>query len=333
MRILLWHVHGAWTEAFVQGRHQYLLPWTPEGGQWGLGRGGRDWPNSAREVDPEQLRNLDVDAVVLQRPEEVAEVERLLGRRAGKDMPAVFVEHNTPRGDIAKCLHPLSDQSDIPIVHVTHFNDVYWDSGRAATTVIEHGIKDPGDLYSGVLPNLGVVINDPVRRWRITGTDLLPRFADAGRIDVFGMGGAGLPEQLGLDDAAMHVHGDLPGGSLYNELAKRRVYLHPFRWTSLGLALLEAMHLGMPVVALAATEAIRAVPPEAGAISTNIDELCEAAEKLIADPAEARARGRVAREVALTRYNLADFLRRWDEVLTDIRPTSVTGRAPGEGRP
>ena len=26
MRILLWHVHGAWTTAFVHGRHDYVVP-------------------------------------------------------------------------------------------------------------------------------------------------------------------------------------------------------------------------------------------------------------------------------------------------------------------
>jgi glycosyltransferase involved in cell wall biosynthesis len=37
-------------------------------------------------------------------------------------------------------------------------------------------------------------------------------------------------------------------------MARRRVYLHPVRWTSLGLSLIEAMHLGMPVAGLAARE-------------------------------------------------------------------------------
>ena len=50
MRILLWHVHGSWTDAFVRGRHEYLLPVLPGGGPWGLGRAGRDWPASVREA-------------------------------------------------------------------------------------------------------------------------------------------------------------------------------------------------------------------------------------------------------------------------------------------
>ncbi|HKH08839.1 MAG TPA: glycosyltransferase family 1 protein, partial [Agromyces sp.] len=67
MRILIWHVHGGWTDAFVQGEHEYLFPAEPGRGPWGLGRGGRDWPAGALEVAPEALRDEHVDLVVLQR--------------------------------------------------------------------------------------------------------------------------------------------------------------------------------------------------------------------------------------------------------------------------
>src|SRR5690349_11643416 len=65
MRILVWHVHGGWMEAFVRGRHEYLLPKTSDGGAWGLGRGGRDWPAAAQEVDLAGLDPDSLDAVVL----------------------------------------------------------------------------------------------------------------------------------------------------------------------------------------------------------------------------------------------------------------------------
>jgi glycosyltransferase involved in cell wall biosynthesis len=104
-------------------------------------------------------------------------------------------------------------------------------------------------------------------------------------------------------------------------MAQRRVYLHPIRWTSLGLSLLEAMHLGMPVVVLGTTEAIEAVPREAGAISTRLEVLEEALRRLVADPDEARERGAVARAAALRRYGLDRFLADWDDLLA-----RVTGR-------
>ncbi|MCJ1700937.1 glycosyltransferase [Rathayibacter festucae] len=335
MRILLWHVHGGWADAFVRGDHEYLLPTTPARDGWGLGTGGRDWPNTI-EIAPEELRDADVDVVLLQRPDELAEAERLLGRRLGREIPAVYVEHNTPRGDVPDNRHPLADRDDLLLVHVTHFNALMWDTGSTRTTVIEHGINDPGPLYTGELARLGVVINEPVRRQRVTGTDLLPRFAAVAPLDVFGMKTEGLVGTPGLPADRLDVLGDVKTGAMHAELARRRVYLHPFRWTSLGLALLEAMHLGMPVVALETTEAGRAVPPEAGAVSNDLDALAAAARALMEDPERAAVAGAVAREAALARYSLGRFHRDWDELLGDLaaapRTLSTAGTREGSTR-
>ncbi|MDR6988689.1 hypothetical protein J2Y66_003193 [Paenarthrobacter nitroguajacolicus] len=323
MRILVWHVHGGWMEAFVRGRHEYLLPTSSDGGAWGLGRGGRAWPAAAQEVDLDTLDPDSVDAVVLQRPEEIAAVARTLGRRPGIDLPAVYVEHNTPKGDVPFSLHPLADQGTIPVVHVTHFNQLFWDIGSATTTVIEHGIPDPGHLYTGELEEMGVVVNEPVRRGRVTGTDLLPGFAGVGPLRVFGMGTEALPGALnlsgyGLSEERLHIAGDVQAPKLHQELSRCRLYLHPLRWTSLGLALLEAMHLGMPVLALATTEAGRAIPHGAGLVSNDVDDLQRFARRLLDDPDDAYAMGIIAREAALQRYGLGTFLRAWDELLADL---------------
>jgi hypothetical protein len=323
MRILVWHVHGGWMDAFVRGRHEYLVPTKPEDLATGNLRG---WPETVHEVDERTLGDEQVDIVVLQRTEEIAEAERLLGRRLGVDVPAVFVEHNTPKEGVPNSLHPLAGRSDIPIAHVTHFNRLIWDTGSAPTVVIEHGIPDPGAQYTGTHRELGVVINEPVRRWRVTGTDLLPRFAEAGRLRAFGIAADLLPDALALGGDALTIGGDLPTRALHASLAECRVYIHPLRWTSLGLSLLEAMHLAMPVVALATTEASRAVPPEAGAISADVDELVATARLLLDDPDEARARGRVAREFAREHYGLARYHERWDEVLEDAVSAHVRRR-------
>jgi glycosyltransferase involved in cell wall biosynthesis len=112
--------------------------------------------------------------------------------------------------------------------------------------------------------------------------------------------------------------GDLPHERLLTEVARRRLYLHPVRWTSLGLSLLEAMHLGMPVVALATTEVVEAVPAAAGALSTRVGVLVEAARELAADPEAARAAGKAARAWVTRRYGLGRFLADWDRLLEEV---------------
>ncbi len=121
-----------------------------------------------------------------------------------------------------------------------------------------------------------------------------------------------------MDAASVGGIEDLPQDALHDEMARRRVYLHPIRWTSLGLSLLEAMHLGMPVVALGTTEAYEAVPAEAGVVSTDVDRLAAALRCFVADEEQARERGAAARAVALERYGLARFLADWDELLEEV---------------
>ena len=309
MKILLWHVHGAWTTAFVHGDHDYTVPVLPERGADGVGIARTyAWPEDVRELSPEQLRDEDFDVVVLQRPHELERLaEAWLGRRPGRDVPAVYVEHNAPQGRIAEMRHPAADRPDLLLVHVTHFNALFWDAGSTPTQVVEHGIVDPGHRYTGELPRAAVVINEARRRARVTGTDLLDRFAAAVPLDLFGMDAASLG---GIED--------LPQADLHDEIARRRVYLHPVRWTSLGLSLLEAMQLGMPVVALGTTDAHEAVPAAAGAVSTRLDVLEAAMRRFVADPDEARARGAAARAAALERYGLERFLADWDGVLEAV---------------
>jgi glycosyltransferase involved in cell wall biosynthesis len=203
--------------------------------------------------------------------------------------------------------HPVADREDLVLVHVTHFNDLFWDAGTTPTTVIEHGVVDPGYRYTGELPEAAVAINEPARRGRVTGTDLLPRLNGTVPLRLFGIGAG----QLGGIE-------NLPQAALHEEMARRRVYLHPIRWTSLGLSLIEAMHLGMPIVALGTTEVAEAVPHTAGVVSTDVEVLRHGLRALIEDPLEARRRGLAARATAVARFNLERFLIHWDRLLEEV---------------
>jgi glycosyltransferase involved in cell wall biosynthesis len=305
VNILLWHVHGSWTTAFVRGKHRYLVPVNAARDAWGRGRAQTfEWPLSAEEVDVDAVTAAEVDVVVLQRPEELDRVAHL-------DVPKIYVEHNTPKGDVPNSRHPLADRDDVVIAHVTHFNELFWDCGGTRTTVIEHGVVEPAARWTGELDRLAVVTNEPVRRGRVTGTDLFGRFAAVAPLDVFGMGVAA------LDSDRITAYDDPPQARMHALVAQRRAYLHLCRWTSLGLSLIEAMQLGMPVLALATTEAVAAVPPDAGVLSTRVDTLVEAAQWLIDEPERARLLGARARQVALARYGLDRFLADWDRLLEE----------------
>jgi hypothetical protein len=318
VNVFLWHVHGSWTTALVHGPHRYFVPVLPDRGPDGRGRARTyDWPDVVREVGPAEAARLPVDVVVLQRPEELTLLAEhwLGGRRPGRDLPAVYVEHNAPQGRVNEMRHPAADRPDLVLVHVTHFNRLFWDAGTTRTRVIEHGIVDPGYRYTGEVAAAAVVVNEPVRRARVTGTDLLEHFANVVPIELFGI------------DAARLGGTDLAQDALHDAMARRRVYLHPIRWTSLGLSLIEAMHLGMPVVALATTEVPAAVPPSAGVVSNRLDVIEAALRRFLADPLAARRAGVSARTAALARYGLKRFLTDWDRLLQEVACTSRWSRS------
>jgi hypothetical protein len=304
VNVFLWHVHGSWTSAFVRGRHRCLVPVLPDRGPDGRGvPPDWGWPDTVAEVTPEEAARERVDVVVLQRPSELCGLaRRWLGREPGRDVPAVYLEHNAPGGSVGDMRHVAADRPDLVLVHVTHFNRLFWDAGSTPVRVIEHGVVDPGYRYRGELERAAAAINEPERRRRAVGADLLPDLGRAMPIDLFGIGtGRNLPQR-----------------ELHDEMARRRAYVHPYRWTSLGLSLIEAMHLGLPVVALATTEVPEAVPREAGFVSNRPDVLTVGLRRLARDPGLARAMGEAARRHALRHHGLARFVQDWDELLAEV---------------
>jgi glycosyltransferase involved in cell wall biosynthesis len=298
-------------ESFVAGRHHCVIPVNESKDSYGRGLCGRNWPR-AQEVPWWRLHEEDIDLVVLQRPGEIELATRWLGRRPGIDIPAVYVEHNTPRPSAVDSVHPIAGRDDIPVIHVTDFNRLMWNNGVAPTRVINHGIADPGYLYTGELPAVATMIDEPRRRWRTVGADLLEELSARVPIDVWGI------ESESLSGAG-HIRGrgDVAAPGLLHRVARRRVYLHTARWTSLGLSLIDAMYLGMPVVAVASTMAPLIVPAEAGVVSGDVATLAHALEGFVTDLSTASAAGKAARDFAMTHFALDRFLADWDVVINE----------------
>ena len=81
-------------------------------------------------------------------------------------------------------------------------------------------------------------------------------------------------------------------------MAGYRFLFSPIRYTSLPLAVIEALTIGMPVVALATTEIPTVLQNGVqGYISCDVDDLVAGMRRLLADPDEARRLGANAREL------------------------------------
>ncbi len=305
LRILTWHVHGSYLFYLAYARHDFFVP--VKGGRpehyVGLPPGGFRWPDNLHEVPAEDVARLDLDLVLSQTHGQWLEERDALLSEAQRRLPRIHVEHDPPREHPVEQRHPVDDP-DALLVHVTPFNDLMWDSGRTPTRVVEHGVAvPPGVRYTGELERGIVVVNNLPHRGRRVGADLFARVRDEVPLDLVGMGSE---EAGGL--------GEVPPDRLAAFASRYRFFFNPIRYTSLGLAVCEAMAAGIPVVALATTEHATAIEDGvSGYVDTSVERLVARMRGLLADPAEARRLGEGARRRADARYSLERFVRDWDE--------------------
>ena len=187
------------------------------------------------------------------------------------------------------------------IVHVTHFNQLMWDNGLSNTRVIEHGVMIPDVAYSGNLERGIVVINNLPSRGRLLGFDLFQRVREEIPLDLVGMGTG----EYGLGEV-LHTE-------LTEFIAQYRFFFNPIRYTSLGLAVLEAMTLGIPVVGLATTELVSTIQNgKNGIIHTDIDYLIAQMKVLLKQPEAAFALGQEGKKTAQERFNIIRFVNDWE---------------------
>jgi glycosyltransferase involved in cell wall biosynthesis len=113
--------------------------------------------------------------------------------------------------------------------------------------------------------------------------------------------------------------GEVSPPELPAAISRYRFFFNPIRYTSLPLALVEAMAVGLPVVALATTEVVTAVEHGvSGLLATDVDELIDGMRQLLVDPALARRMGREAQRRARERFSIDKFARGWLDVLASV---------------
>lgn len=307
MKIFTWHIHGSYLFYLSQGNYTIYIPTKPEKTEGYYGR-GETFPfgDNVVEIPAEEVKNHDFDCILYQTNNNYLVDQYEILSAEQRELPKVYIEHDPPRQHPTDTKHIL-DTPNVTLVHVTHFNRLMWDSNSTPTRVIEHGVTTSSVNYTGEIPKGIVVINNLPLRGRLLGLDV---FLEARRqvpLDLIGMGTG----DLGLGEV---LHPQLP------EFQSRyRFFFNPIRYTSLGLAVCEAMMMGIPVVGLATTELSAVIDNGySGFIHTDINYLIEKMNLLIEDPELAREIGNNGREVALRRFNIERFTNDWEQLFTEV---------------
>jgi glycosyltransferase involved in cell wall biosynthesis len=313
--VLTWHVHGNYLWYLSAVPVRWYLPVRHDRGPGYGGRGASfDWGDNVVEVPVDELHDLDVDVVLHQSVRDLT-VDRheVLDDRL-RSLPTVVLEHDPPRESPTDSRHPADGRADL-LVHVTQYNRLMWDAGSTPTITIPHGVWPGGDPPDETEPRALVVVNHLARRGRRLGADLVEAVRDLVPVDVVGMGSE---EVGGL--------GEVPPRELRDVVRRYRCFFHPARYTSLGLAVCEAMHEGVPVVGLPTTELPAIVRHGVdGFLASDVAGLAGAIRQLVEDPELGRRMGASAQQRARQELSIDAFVARWFDVLRRVagRPGAV----------
>jgi hypothetical protein len=323
LRILTWHVHGSYLYYLTQCRHEFFLPVKPDKPEGYGGRlAGFPWGKNVHDIPAEQVTYQEFDCILFQSAKNYLEDQYEILSEPQRQLPRIYLEHDPPQQHPTNTKHWVDDPN-VLLVHVTPFNDLMWDSGATPTSVIEHGVLVPEDVpYIGELNRGIVVVNGLKARGRRLGADVFDRVRQSVSLDLIGM----KSEELG-------GFGEIKPPKLYPFEARYRFFFNPIRYTSLGLAVCEAMMLGLPIVALATTEMATVVENGvSGYVDTQIDRLIEAMRSLLDHPAEAQHLSMGARRYALERFHIDRFCRDWDRAFALVtgKGTPLNNQNSGE---
>jgi Glycosyl transferases group 1 len=323
LRILTWHVHGNYLYNLSQIPHELYLVRDAAGSMHRSGRRGTlPWGDNVHDAPVEQLAQMEFDVVIYQHRNAWQQDRLQLMSAAQRELPRIVIEHDPPQQHPTDTRHWLDDREAL-LVHVTPFNALMWDNDRVPVRVVEHGVKLLGAYeYQGELARGIVVVNHLKRRGRRLGLDLFEHAV------------AELPLTLaGMGSEALGGVGDVPQQALGALMAQHRYFFNPIRYTSLGLAVIEAMTIGLPIVALATTEMATVIRNgENGWADTRLASLIEVMQELQRDPALARQWGAAARRTAFERFGIDRFVADWQATLADVTGQAV-GDPPMSGTP
>ena len=313
LRILTWHTRDSYLYYLGQLPHKFYVMTKPQRPSGYAGRCSRwQWGDNVIEMAVEQARDGQFDCIMFQHPSHYLEDQYLYLTAQQRQLPRIYVEHETPLTHPTDMRHPLDDR-EVLLVHVTAFNQMMWDNGHQTTRMIEHGAIVPSNVqYAGTRASGLVIANHLSKRGRRSGSDIFRRVSQ--RIPL---------ELVGADSRDCGGLGEISHAQLPQFAAQFRFLFVPMRSANLSLAVIEAMLIGMPVIGLATSNMPSVIQNGiSGYVDTDIDKLEMHMQELLDDPHYAFALGRGAQRRARERFGIRRFTDDWNttlQLVTDRR--------------
>lgn len=308
LKIFTWHVHGSYLYYLSQGNFDLYIPINKEKSEGYYGR-GETFPfgENVIEVNAADVKLLSFDCILFQTNKNYLYDQYELLSEDQRKLPRIYLEHDPPAKHPTDTKHIINDP-EILVVHVTHFNQLMWHNENCVTKVIDHGITPTNIVYSGELEKGIVIVNHLHQRGRKLGADIFEKVKQHVPVDLIGMG---TKEYGGLGEV---LHPQLP-----SFISKYRFLFNPIRYTSLGLAVLESMMIGIPFVGLATTEYVTVIQNKiSGYIHTDVDFLIEKMKALLSDKPLAFQLGSAGKKYVEERFNIQRFAMEWEKTFEDI---------------
>lgn len=306
MRIFIWHHHATYYAHLCALGYKFI---TPEPATSGKNR----WPvpskllsqHAIRLTRPGELSIRDIDVAIVQSIDELRSLPAwLIGWEVGCK-PLIFLEHELPEGPVEVMRHPAADEQ-VVYVFGSSIHEVMWDLGGRPSHVIALGMEDLGYRWSPPDDYRVVsVVNQANQRGRIAGLDLMLELRRSHDLSVMGGGSEALGGPGWLESRE----------TVWARVSQHSAYFHPFRWTTFGYSLLEAMVMGLPSVALATAPILEAFGSDELVLCSTTLNMRSAFDALAADPVLARRTGLKGRECVRERFGMDKFLTRWQELL------------------
>lgn len=306
-KVFTWSLHGSYLYYLSQAHLELYVP-KGEGPGYGGLPDGFPWGNNVHEVPVADVKNQQFDLILFQAPENYLEGQHTILSAKQRALPKMYLEHDPPFASPTNAKHPVDDP-DILLVHVTNFNNLMWDNNRTPTQVIENGVSIPdGVEYTGEEAKGIVVAHSLAHDRRRLGGDIVAQLKSCTPLDI---AGAGTQALGGL--------GEVPHQELIARMAQYRFLFHPARYSSLSLAVCEAMMAGIPVVGLATTAMPATIQNGiTGFISNDIGELADHMRRLLNEPDLAASLGASARSYAQQRFSIHRFAQEWEAAVAHM---------------